>query len=144
MTAIGYLERPPPSWFVLDVMRREKRSWNWVALMVDYDPEDYDREDPDGMRPPLDSKSAWVRVQGKHRNRDAAWDAFEQTMDSKMSEREFLLHSKKYVAGLLADGLSYAEARSRLFYRFEMECQKYQERFKARRRAFRVVAGTDC
>jgi hypothetical protein len=29
-----YLDRPPAGWFALDVMRKEARSWDWVALMV--------------------------------------------------------------------------------------------------------------
>jgi len=30
--------RPPPGWFVLDIMRKETRKWNWAALMVDVEP----------------------------------------------------------------------------------------------------------
>jgi len=40
MTAIEYLDRPVPGWFVLDVVRKETRKWNWVALMVDVHPDD--------------------------------------------------------------------------------------------------------
>jgi hypothetical protein len=40
MTAIEYVERPPAGWFALDVMRTRSRKWDWVALMVDIDPDD--------------------------------------------------------------------------------------------------------
>jgi hypothetical protein len=40
MTAIEYLDRPPTGWFALNVMRRNKRKWDWVALMVDVHPDD--------------------------------------------------------------------------------------------------------
>jgi hypothetical protein len=40
MTAIEYLDRPAPGWFALDVMRKEARKWNWVALLVDVHPDD--------------------------------------------------------------------------------------------------------
>jgi hypothetical protein len=39
-SAIKYLKRPDPDWFVLDVMRKERRKSDWVALMVDVDPDD--------------------------------------------------------------------------------------------------------
>jgi hypothetical protein len=35
------LDRPPPGWFVLDVMRKVSRKWDWVALMIDVHPEDF-------------------------------------------------------------------------------------------------------
>ena len=35
-----YLDRPAPGWFALDVMREKPRKWDWVALMVDVDPDD--------------------------------------------------------------------------------------------------------
>jgi hypothetical protein len=83
-----YIDRPPAGWFPLDVMKAEKRKWDWVALMVDVHPgelkhclcktafryvhpRDYR---PDGGRR---AQEAWVRVPGKHRNMDAAWDALQ-------------------------------------------------------------------
>jgi len=77
MTAIEYLDRPPAGWFALSVMRTEKRNWNWVALMIDVDPDAY----RDGAF--LTAREAWVRVPGKHRNWDAAWDAFEDMMATR-------------------------------------------------------------
>lgn len=63
-----YLDRPPSGWFALDVMRKEKRKWDWVALMIDVHPEDY---------PTLfaTARQGWLRIPGKHKNRDAAHDA---------------------------------------------------------------------
>jgi hypothetical protein len=78
MTAIEYVDRPPPGWFVLDVMRRKTRSREWAALMVDFDP-----DDPNCVGPPAGAHNAWVRITGKHRDRDAAWDALEQMMATR-------------------------------------------------------------
>jgi hypothetical protein len=40
MPKLEELDRPPPGWFVLDVMRKS-RTWDWVALMLDVDPEEH-------------------------------------------------------------------------------------------------------
>jgi hypothetical protein len=77
MTAIEYLDRLPPGWFALHVMRGE-RKWDWVALVVDFDP-----DDPNYIGPPANAHDAWVRIPGKHRDRDAAWDALEQMMATR-------------------------------------------------------------
>src|SRR4051812_39663623 len=29
-------DRPPTAWFALDLMRKESRKWDWVALMVEW------------------------------------------------------------------------------------------------------------
>jgi hypothetical protein len=39
-TEIEYLDRPPPGWFVLSVMRTKGRGWDWCALMIDVHPAD--------------------------------------------------------------------------------------------------------
>jgi len=78
MTPIETLDRPPSGWFALDVMRKKARKWDWVALMVDIDPDD--------LRNCLGSRrvgSCWVRIPGKHRNLDAAWDALENMMATR-------------------------------------------------------------
>ena len=72
--AIEYLERPPPGWFVLEIMRTTVRSRDWVALMVDFDPDDPLEDYRAGRRR---TRSCWVRIAGKHRSRDAAWEALE-------------------------------------------------------------------
>jgi hypothetical protein len=41
MIDLATLDRPPPGWFAVDVMRRnDTRKWDWVALMIDVDPDD--------------------------------------------------------------------------------------------------------
>ena len=35
-----YIDLPPAGWFPLDVMKAEKRKWDWVALMVDVHPDE--------------------------------------------------------------------------------------------------------
>jgi hypothetical protein len=92
MTA--YLDRPPLGWFALDVMQKEGRSRDWVALIVDVHPDElkhclckiaflyvHPKEyRPDGSRT---AREAWVRVPGKHRNKDAAWDAVDNMMTTR-------------------------------------------------------------
>ena len=46
------------------------RKWDWVALMIDVDPDDLKNCTCDFLQ-------RWVRVPGKHRNQDAAWDALQ-------------------------------------------------------------------
>jgi hypothetical protein len=64
-----FIDRPPAGWFTLDVMRTAWRKWDWVALMIDVPPDDYI------ARRVVIASSVWVRIPGKHRDRDAAWDA---------------------------------------------------------------------
>jgi len=78
MTAIEYLDRPPSGWFVLDVMRKEWRKWDWVALMIDVHPDDFLSRKRDPTAP-----SCWVLIPGKHRNKDTAWDALEDMMATR-------------------------------------------------------------
>jgi hypothetical protein len=94
MTAIEYLDRPQTGWFALDVVRRDKRKWDWVALMVDVHPDDLKHclcrtaflyvnpkeYKPDGSRT---AHEVWVRIPGKHRNWEAAWDALEDMMATR-------------------------------------------------------------
>jgi hypothetical protein len=67
-----YLDRPPPGWFVLDVLKKEWRKWDWVALMIDIDFDDFQA----GAK----YRSASVRIPGKHRSRDSAWKVLEDMM----------------------------------------------------------------
>jgi hypothetical protein len=94
MTAIEYLDRPPTGWFVLDVRRREKRKGDWAALMISVHPDELkhcqcktaflyvhpNEYKPDGSRM---AHEAWVRIPGKHRSWDAAWDALEDMMATR-------------------------------------------------------------
>ncbi|MEI9403383.1 hypothetical protein [Mesorhizobium argentiipisi] len=61
----------PAGWFVIDVMRLKSRSCDWTALMTDTHP---DEDDPHAR---IFARQCWVRIPGKHRNRDAAWDMLE-------------------------------------------------------------------
>lgn len=70
MTAIEYFDRLEPGWFALEVMRRRDRSRDWVALMVDVDPDEF-------ANTPT-ARQRWLIIPGKHRDRDAAWDALDE------------------------------------------------------------------
>ena len=94
MTAIEFLDRPPTGWFVLDVMRWESRKRNWVALMIDVHPDELKNctckfpalfyVDPRDYRPgQRTAREAWVRIPGKHRSRDAAWDALQDLVATR-------------------------------------------------------------
>jgi hypothetical protein len=69
-----FVDSPPADWFVLDVMKRHWRKWDWVALMIDVDP------DNRAYRP---ARECWLRIPGKHRSRDAAWNALEDMMATR-------------------------------------------------------------
>jgi hypothetical protein len=92
MTAI--LERPPAGWFVLGVMRKVQRGRDWVALMIDVEPDDLKNcacefpalfyVHPKEWRPgPRKAQQQWVRIPGKHRNKDAAWDALCDLLETR-------------------------------------------------------------
>lgn len=69
---VTFLDRPPAGWFTLEVMRADgRRRLDWVALMIDAHPDDFKNYRVETAR------EAWVRVPGKHKNRDAAFDALE-------------------------------------------------------------------
>jgi hypothetical protein len=89
-----YLDRPAPGWFVLDVMREKSRKWDWVALMIDVDPEDLQNctcdfpalffVHPNDYRPGNRvAHQCWVRIHGKHRSRESAWSSLEDMMLSR-------------------------------------------------------------
>jgi hypothetical protein len=92
MTAREYLDRPPRGWFALDVLKDgNPRKWDWTALMVDVHPDDLKNcvckvallyVHPNDYRPDENRKAqaAYVRIPGKHRNWDAAWDALQDMM----------------------------------------------------------------
>ena len=90
-SAIKYLNRPDPGWFALDVMRKEGRKSDWVALMVDVDPDDLKNcacdfpalfyvHPKDYLPEKRIARQCWVEIPGKHRNRDAAWDALQDVI----------------------------------------------------------------
>ena len=95
MTAITYLDLPPSGWFVLDVVKKDDgRKWDWVALMVDVDPDDLKNctcefpalfyVHPEEYRAgPRIAHQAWVRIAGKHRSRDAAYYALQDMLATR-------------------------------------------------------------
>lgn len=89
------LVRPPPGWFVLDVMRKEKRKWDWAALMVDVEPANLKYcycdfpalfyVDPAEYQPAeRQAHQCWVEVPGRHRNREFAMDAMRAAMSAAL------------------------------------------------------------
>ena len=95
MIAIPTLDRPPPGWFALDVVR-EGRKWDWVALMVDVEPDElkhcacnfpalfyvHPKE-----HSPVEGRTArqcLVVIPGKHRNAGAAWDAIRKAIAARL------------------------------------------------------------
>jgi hypothetical protein len=85
------IDQPPAGWFVLNVMRKERRKWDWVAFMIDVHPDelkhclcktafiyvDPDEYRPDGSRT---AREVFVRIPGKHQNRHAAIGALEDML----------------------------------------------------------------
>ena len=83
-------ELPAGEWFVLEVMKAgNSRKWDWVALMLDvpFDEIKYCQckvaflfVHPDEYRPQKGrtARELFLRIPGKHRNRDAAYDALEK------------------------------------------------------------------
>jgi len=69
MTAREYIDGPPPGWFVLDVMQRELDGQDWVALLIDTDPDD--------LQARRSARQCWVNIPGQHDTRDTACDALE-------------------------------------------------------------------
>ena len=67
-----YLDRPPTGWFVLSVMRTKSCGWDWVALMIDINP-DADEFEKRALLDP--GHSCWVRIAGKHKSSASAHDA---------------------------------------------------------------------
>jgi hypothetical protein len=68
-----YLDRWTPEWRLLWIMRYEQWSWDWAALLVDVEPEEYQSSWTIAQF----ARVRWLRIPGKHRNRDSARGAFE-------------------------------------------------------------------
>ena len=79
------LDRPPRGWFALDVIK-QARKWDWLALMVDVDPDQlrscvcdfpalFYVNPADYLPEGRPVHQCLVRIPGKHRNADAAWQA---------------------------------------------------------------------
>jgi hypothetical protein len=72
---LEFRDRPPSGWFVVHVMRRKRRGRDWVALLIDTDPDDFPRSTP--------SAECLVRIPGKHRNLEGACDALDDLMATR-------------------------------------------------------------
>jgi hypothetical protein len=80
MPAIETLDHcPDGDWWVLDVMRAKSRVWDWNALMIDVEPDDFRERRPGSDK----ARSCWLRIPGKHRNRDAACAALEDLIATR-------------------------------------------------------------
>jgi hypothetical protein len=93
------LDRPPAGWFILDVMKAGGgRRWEWLALMIDVDRDElkhclcktaflwvHPNEYKPGTRT---AQEAWVRIPGKYRDKEAAWDALEEQLETRHSETQ--------------------------------------------------------
>jgi hypothetical protein len=73
---IEYLDRPPPGWHVLDILRTRERG-RWCAYMVDFDPDT-------SIWPPRSARRrCWVRIPGKHRSRALACAALDDMLATR-------------------------------------------------------------
>lgn len=91
---IEYLDRPPAGWFALAVMRASGPKGSWVALMTDVELRDLKNcvcdfpalfyVDPNEYCPgERIARQCWVRISGKHRNREAARDALQALVSTR-------------------------------------------------------------
>jgi hypothetical protein len=89
-----YLDRLPADWFVLEVMPQKDGGQDWTALVIDVDPDDLKRcecdfpalfyVDPDDYRPRFrKAHQGWLRIPGKHRNQDTAWNALQDILAAR-------------------------------------------------------------
>jgi hypothetical protein len=95
--AVEYLDQVPAGdWSVVTVCRTDEqgRKWDWGALLVDVPIEELKGVlkvaflwvHPDEYRPDPNrvAREIWVRVPGKHRNQDRAWEALEEMMAARL------------------------------------------------------------
>lgn len=92
--SVEYIDRPAPGWFALDVMRAGSRKWDWVALLVNVDPVELKHctcdfpalfyVHPKDYRPGSRiAQQRWLRIEGKHQNRDRATAALDDMMATR-------------------------------------------------------------
>lgn len=97
MTTIEYLDRPPTGWHALDVMKSSQRGRSdWVLFIIDVHPDElkfcrcktawlYVHPDDYKPTPGRVAQEAWVRLPGKYRNKEAAWEAAHDFIMSSMN-----------------------------------------------------------
>ena len=92
--SIEYEDVPPVGWFVISVARCGTRGWDWGALMTDVHPDELKNctcesplwlyVHPKEYRPgPRKAHARYVRIPGKYKSRDAAWNALEEMMTTR-------------------------------------------------------------
>jgi hypothetical protein len=69
------LDRPPAGWFAFDVIRKDLHKWDWVGFVISVHPDEF--------KHCRTAPHAWVRIPGKHRNRDAAREALENMIATR-------------------------------------------------------------
>jgi hypothetical protein len=81
MSTVLTLDKPPAGWHALDVMRAgsNSRKWDWVALMIDVHPDDLKSYRPGSRK----AQQRWLHIPGKHKNKDAAWDALRDILETR-------------------------------------------------------------
>lgn len=96
-STITTLDRPPAGWFALNVSRKNSRAWDWVALMVDVEPDELKHcacafparfyVHPNECRPAegRTARQCWAVVPGKHRSADAAWGAIHDAITASLN-----------------------------------------------------------
>lgn len=86
---------PSGEWFVLDVAKEGPRKWDWVAFLISVHPDDlkhcsckvaflYVHPNEYHPDPSRVAQEVWVRIPGKHRNKDLAWEAFQDMMAARL------------------------------------------------------------
>ena len=76
MSDIEWVDRPPDGWFVLDVMKLKKlRKWDWWALMIEVAPDEH--------KHCRRAREVYVRIPGKHRTYEDAWEAMEEMISTR-------------------------------------------------------------
>jgi len=64
------------AWHILEVMRTSSRGFQWTALLIDVDPDDFANRRCDS------GDSCWLDL-GRHKSRDNAWDAAQQMIATR-------------------------------------------------------------
>jgi hypothetical protein len=64
-------------WHILEVVRSSSREWDWSALLIDVDPDDFQNGRCDTVY-----QSCWLKL-GRHKSRDDAWTVAEQMMATR-------------------------------------------------------------
>jgi hypothetical protein len=64
------------AWYILSVMRKSSRGFQWTALLIGVDADDFVNRRCDA------GQSCWLDL-GRHKSRDDAWDAAERMIATR-------------------------------------------------------------